>query len=76
MAKGSCLCGSVKFTVGGEISSMSHCHCSMCRKLHGSQFATYFNASEHPASTVPFVNTADQFYLKNQTPVRQKVNTS
>jgi len=46
MAKGSCLCGGVAFTVGGEFSGMTHCHCSMCRKVHGAQFATYFSAQE------------------------------
>jgi len=40
---GSCLCGAVSFTLEG-IDSMSHCHCSMCRKIHGSAFATYLNA--------------------------------
>jgi len=48
MASGSCLCGTVKFSVNSadEASShMSHCHCSMCRKIHGSLFATYFNAT-------------------------------
>ena len=44
MAKGSCLCGTVTFTVIGKTSNMNHCHCSMCRKIHGSLFATYFNA--------------------------------
>ena len=44
MSKGSCLCGTVKFTVTGKASSMTHCHCSMCRKIHGSLFATYFEA--------------------------------
>jgi len=44
--KGSCLCGDIAFTLGGELSGMSHCHCSMCRKIHGSAFATYFNAEE------------------------------
>jgi len=48
MANGSCLCGAVKFSVIGidpESSHMSHCHCSMCRKIHGALFATYFNAT-------------------------------
>jgi len=46
MATGSCLCGGVAFTVSGEFSDMTHCHCSMCRKIHGSQFATYFCAQQ------------------------------
>ncbi len=46
MANGSCLCGKVTFKIGGDMDDMSHCHCSMCRKIHGSLFATYFNVSE------------------------------
>lgn len=46
MTTGSCLCGKVTFKIGGELSQMSHCHCSMCRKIHGSLFATYFGATE------------------------------
>lgn len=46
MANGSCLCKQVKFTISGQASSMSHCHCSMCRKIHGALFATYFNTQQ------------------------------
>jgi hypothetical protein len=38
---GSCLCGDIRWQVSGALSQMSHCHCSMCRKAHGSAFATY-----------------------------------
>ena len=41
MLTGSCLCGDIAYEVHGEISRMVHCHCSMCRKLHGSAFATF-----------------------------------
>ncbi len=41
MVEGSCLCGSTAWSLGGELSRMSHWHCSMCRKAHGSAFATY-----------------------------------
>ena len=37
---GSCLCGAVGFQVDGFASDIGHCHCSMCRKFHGSAFAT------------------------------------
>ena len=40
MYKGSCLCGSVKLEVSGEISDIIHCHCSLCRKASGSAYAT------------------------------------
>lgn len=46
MTTGSCLCGEVTFKFGGELLPMSHCHCSMCRKIHGSLFATYLGAKE------------------------------
>ena len=41
MIRGSCLCGGVRFEIGGELSAASHCHCSMCRKAHGAAFGTY-----------------------------------
>ena len=40
MIRGSCLCGDVAFCVDGPLELRSHCHCSMCRKTHGSAFAT------------------------------------
>lgn len=42
--QGACLCGTVRFEVDGPLSSMLHCHCSMCRKHHGSPFATLVSA--------------------------------
>lgn len=46
MANGSCLCGRVKFSVGDGGSNMTHCHCSICRRLHGALFATFYDASD------------------------------
>src|SRR5262245_11560946 len=40
MIHGSCLCGAVRFRVDGPIQSLSHCHCSQCRKAYGSAFGT------------------------------------
>jgi hypothetical protein len=37
---GSCLCGDVAWESDGELGFMSHCHCSRCRKAHGSAFST------------------------------------
>lgn len=39
--KGSCLCGQVRYEVEGFEPPVTHCHCSMCRKFHGSAYATY-----------------------------------
>ena len=41
MIQGRCLCGSVAFEVSAPIGMMMHCHCSMCRKFHGTAFATH-----------------------------------
>jgi hypothetical protein len=41
MIKGSCLCGTVSYEASGPFNTMMSCHCSMCRKHHGSAFATY-----------------------------------
>ncbi|HXJ36832.1 MAG TPA: GFA family protein [Candidatus Eisenbacteria bacterium] len=38
---GSCLCGDVAWKVEEPLDLMSHCHCSRCRKAHGTAFATY-----------------------------------
>jgi hypothetical protein len=41
MVKGSCVCGTVRYEASGPFNMMMSCHCSMCRKHHGSPFATY-----------------------------------
>ncbi|MBT8077207.1 MAG: GFA family protein [Gammaproteobacteria bacterium] len=37
-----CLCGSVKWAVSSEPLQAFNCHCSICRKAHGSAFGTYW----------------------------------
>src|SRR5262249_25861289 len=37
----------VSWQVERPLKLMSHCHCSMCRKSHGSAFGTYVGASAH-----------------------------
>lgn len=38
MHSGSCLCGGVRYDVGGELGPIVVCHCSRCRKANGSAF--------------------------------------
>lgn len=40
MTQGSCLCGDHRFEVDGPFEINHHCHCSLCRKHHGSAFVT------------------------------------
>jgi hypothetical protein len=44
MVQASCFCGTVRYQADGPFSSMVSCHCSMCRKHHGSAYATYVSA--------------------------------
>ena len=45
MLTGTCLCGDIAFEVDGPVEIVGHCHCSMCRKFHGSAFATFGTAA-------------------------------
>jgi hypothetical protein len=45
MIEGSCLCGTVRFAVEGDVADMSSCYCSMCRKAHGAAFGTYVHCA-------------------------------
>jgi len=44
MTHGRCLCGNVRYEIDGPFATMLHCHCSMCRKHHGTAFATWVAA--------------------------------
>ena len=38
---GRCACGAVAYRVAAAATALYHCHCSVCRGLHGALFATY-----------------------------------
>lgn len=40
MINGSCLCGLVKYEISNGIDDIVHCHCTTCRKAHGSAFSS------------------------------------
>jgi hypothetical protein len=35
MKSGGCLCGAVRYELRGALTSVTYCHCSMCRRWHG-----------------------------------------
>ncbi len=41
MFEGGCQCGAIRYRVEGEILEVSHCHCGMCRRMHGAAYGTY-----------------------------------
>lgn len=47
MIQGSCLCGGVRFELAVEPQFINHCHCSMCRKVHGAAFGSFLHADGH-----------------------------
>jgi len=48
MYSGSCLCENISWEVDPVGVPVYHCHCSMCRKMHGAAFGTYaYTPSEH-----------------------------
>ena len=52
MITGGCECGLVKYQVDGELIDFCHCHCSICRRLHGAAFATWGGVSRDAFSYV------------------------
>lgn len=38
---GGCQCGAVRYRLAVPALEVNHCHCSMCRKLHGALFASF-----------------------------------
>jgi len=43
MAKGRCLCGTVRFETRGDPSWVSYCHCASCRRHAGSPVTCFVN---------------------------------
>jgi hypothetical protein len=41
VARGSCLCGAVRFRATLPSRWVAHCHCSYCRRAHGAAFVTW-----------------------------------
>ena len=44
--EGHCECKKVSFDITQEIKYLSHCHCSQCRRSHGSAFASFIEVDK------------------------------
>ena len=49
--KGNCECKKVSFEINQEIKYFSHCHCSQCRRSHGSAFGSFIEVDSSSFST-------------------------
>jgi len=56
MLRGSCLCGSVRYEINGELGAVTNCYCSLCRKMSGSAFSS---GSTIPTASFRFVSGED-----------------
>jgi hypothetical protein len=70
---GKCACAAVQYQVAGDLIDYCHCHCSICRKLHGAAFATWGGVSRGQFSflsgadnlgTYAFSDNADSIFCK------------
>ena len=43
---GNCECKEISFEINQEIKYFSHCHCSQCRRCHGSAFASFIEVEK------------------------------
>lgn len=53
---GHCQCGAVRYSVHAPAVDLYHCHCSICRRCHGTVFTTYATV---PAETLVIEQGAD-----------------
>jgi len=67
MIKGGCLCGGVRYEYDGELTEISMCHCSQCRKAQGTAFVAI-----SPIDSAKFHITAGTDLLKEYRAVPNK----
>jgi hypothetical protein len=67
--RGSCLCGSVKYTTTAELGPFGYCHCTSCRKASGSAHAA--NAPV-PRGHFHLVAGADELREHESTPGKHR----
>ncbi|MET0389361.1 MAG: GFA family protein [Polyangiales bacterium] len=46
MLKGGCFCGHIRYETAGETSHETTCHCSICRRVSGAPFVTWFSVAK------------------------------
>ena len=71
MIKGHCECAAVQYEVQGELVDYCHCHCSICRRIHGAPFVTWggvargefsYTSGENELKSYAFSKNADSIF--------------
>lgn len=70
MIHGACLCNAIRYEYDGDITEISLCHCSMCRKAQGSAYVAV-----SPIDATRFRITQGREFLKEYraVPVKARV---
>ncbi len=71
MIKGRCECARVQYEIDDELVNFCHCHCSICRKLHGAPYVTWggvardkftYTSGEKDLRAYAFSDNADSIF--------------
>ena len=74
MITGRCECGLVTYKVDGDLVDYCHCHCSICRRLHGAAFVTWggvsrgqfsYTSGEEHLKAYPFSERSDSLFCEH-----------
>jgi hypothetical protein len=57
---GTCLCGAISYRISSELTDVTYCHCSMCRKFSGSAFLAFASA-RHDAIKIDGLESLGQY---------------
>lgn len=64
---GNCLCEAVKYQIVGELGPIYNCHCSKCRRWHGSAFRTRATVKTEQFEWLSGEDKLSKFYSSEQT---------
>ena len=74
MINGRCQCAVIQYQGSGARTDYCHCHCSICRRLHGAAFASWggvlrdefsYVSGEEKLRSYPFSENSDSLYCES-----------
>ena len=73
MITGQCQCTTVRYQVSGDLEEFTHCHCTICRRIHSAAFTSwggvsrgefFFTAGEGNLGVYALSDRADSMFCK------------